>query len=138
MLDDKNREILDQMEHNFSSPCLGLKSSKIQEIFSNELFVLGEVDVKLVPTILKTAQMGEHKYPGTLSLVLDGDGAPTSRLTITVESLPALDGKQIVLGRVIKGLDVVQAIASFGSRCGAPRRTILIRKYGKFQEKRED
>ncbi len=61
-----------------------------------------------------------HLRPGTVSLALGADegedvpaGSPLTRFRITTGPgpVPRLDGSSIVIGRVLEGLDVVQAVS---------------------------
>lgn len=41
-----------------------------------------------------------------------------------------LDGKHVVFGSVVSGMNVVKAIERYGSKSGAPKQTIVIAKSG--------
>jgi cyclophilin family peptidyl-prolyl cis-trans isomerase len=43
-----------------------------------------------------------------------------------------LDGKHVVFGSVTKGMDVVKAIESYGSRTGATREKIIVADCGQL------
>jgi len=43
-----------------------------------------------------------------------------------------LDGKHVVFGSVTKGMDVVKAVESYGSRTGATREKIVIADCGQL------
>lgn len=66
-----------------------------------------------------SAFAGKHFRPGTVSLALesaqkDGEYGTTAQFLITTgpAPVPSLDGKNIVFGRVVEGLDVVNRLAS--------------------------
>lgn len=120
MLECKNKKLSEV----FANHCKSFEGQKVQKIIPAKFFEVGEVEAAVLAEVSE-AQKGNHDYPGTLSL-----SAPTNKLSMTVNIMPSLDGTRIVLGRVIKGLDVLQAIDSFGSRCGLPKRTIFIKKCG--------
>lgn len=66
-----------------------------------------------------SAFSGRHFRPGTVSLALesaasDGEFGTTAQFLILTgpQPCPALDGKNIVFGRVVRGLDVVQRLSN--------------------------
>ena len=55
-----------------------------------------------------------------------------SQFFITTVATPHLDGKHVVFGKVIKGMDIVKAIEAVGSRSGTPSQKVSITKSGEF------
>ena len=74
----------------------------------------------------------KHTKPGLLSMANAGPGTNGSQFFITVTETPHLDGKHVVFGRVVEGLDVVQAMERVGSRSGQTTKTVLIAASGQI------
>ncbi|KAK9324645.1 cyclophilin-like domain-containing protein [Lipomyces orientalis] len=72
----------------------------------------------------------KHTKPGLLSMANAGPNTNGSQFFVTTVPCPWLDGKHVVFGEVIEGMDVVKAIEALGSRSGAPRTQITIANSG--------
>lgn len=76
----------------------------------------------------------KHTAPGYLSMANAGPNTQGSQFFITTVPTPWLDGKHVVFGKVIDGMDVVKKIEKNGSRSGATSQTIRIIKSGELIE----
>ena len=74
-----------------------------------------------------------HDGVGVLSMANAGPNTNGSQFFITTVATPWLDGKHVVFGRVIEGLDIVKAIEAQGSRSGKPSRQIQITNSGELK-----
>lgn len=59
---------------------------------------------------------GRHDAKGVLSMANSGKNSNTSQFYITLAPAPQLDGKHVVFGRVIEGIDVIDRIRACGER----------------------
>jgi peptidylprolyl isomerase len=75
-----------------------------------------------------------HDGPGVLSMANSGPNTNGSQFFLTTVKTQWLDGRHVVFGRVVEGINVVKAIEKLGSRSGAPSRTIEIADCGEFKQ----
>ncbi len=74
-----------------------------------------------------------HDAPGLLSMANSGPHTNGSQFFITTVMTGWLDGKHVVFGRVIDGLDVVKRIESFGTPGGQTLQPVVIRDCGELK-----
>ena len=78
-----------------------------------------------------------HSRPGLLSMANAGKDTNGSQFFITTVVTSWLDGRHVVFGEVLEGMDVVKAIEALGSASGKPSKTITIADSGELKEASE-
>lgn len=74
----------------------------------------------------------KHEGPGALSMANAGPNTNGSQFFLTTAPTPWLDGKHVVFGRVVEGMDVVKKVEAYGSQNGKTSKKITITKSGQL------
>ncbi|XP_011497208.1 PREDICTED: E3 SUMO-protein ligase RanBP2-like [Ceratosolen solmsi marchali] len=79
----------------------------------------------------------EHSCPGVLSTYNDKKIAFDSRFNLTFRPLPSMDGRKVVFGKVIKGMQNLFKINAYGTKFGNPLQKIIVSNCGVLDKKRK-
>jgi peptidylprolyl isomerase len=74
----------------------------------------------------------KHTGSGILSMANAGPGTNGSQFFLCTAKTAWLDGKHVVFGNVIEGLDVVKAVEAVGSDSGKTSKDVVIAKSGQL------
>ncbi|MBD2425708.1 peptidylprolyl isomerase [Phormidium sp. FACHB-1136] len=74
----------------------------------------------------------KHTSPGLLSMANAGPNTNGSQFFLTTVSTPWLDGKHVVFGSVVEGMDVVETMEQVGSRSGQTSQPVVIADCGEL------
>ncbi|KAL2503973.1 Peptidyl-prolyl cis-trans isomerase CYP19-1 [Abeliophyllum distichum] len=74
----------------------------------------------------------KHTGPGILSMANSGPNTNGSQFFICTDQTEWLDGKHVVFGKVVQGMEVVRAIEKVGSNSGRTARAVVIANSGQL------
>ena len=74
----------------------------------------------------------KHESKGLLSMANSGPNTNSSQFFITTVPTPWLDGKHVVFGRVINGMNIVNNIERLGTQSGHTYQNIVITNCGQL------
>ena len=74
----------------------------------------------------------KHTTPGLLSMANAGPNTNGSQFFLTTVPCPWLDGKHVVFGSVVEGMDVVKQVESYGSQSGKTSKSIIVENCGQL------
>ncbi|XP_013773066.1 peptidyl-prolyl cis-trans isomerase-like [Limulus polyphemus] len=74
----------------------------------------------------------KHNEPGILSMANCGPNTNGSQFFLTTVKTSWLDGKHVVFGKVVEGMDVVKKVENYGSQSGKPSKKIVIADCGQL------
>ncbi|XP_063377345.1 peptidyl-prolyl cis-trans isomerase-like [Cydia fagiglandana] len=74
----------------------------------------------------------KHTGPGVMSMANAGPNTNGSQFFITTVKTSWLDGRHVVFGNVVEGMDVVKQVEALGSQSGKPSKKVTISDCGQL------